>query len=223
METVTKMRLSKETLTILKNFASINSNILIKPGKKIRSLSPSKNIYVEADIQEEFDVEVAIWDLNQFLGVISMFNNPDLEFNEKYVDISNGRSTVRYYYTSPNLLTHATKSPKFGDPIITFDIDEVLLAEILKAASILQVNDIKINAIDGKITILVDDSQNTTSNNFSIVIKEDYSGPDYIGKFNVSEIKFIPGSYTIEITDTIVSRFTHESGKILYYMAIEKV
>ena len=104
MTTVTKMRLSKETLNILKNFATINSNILIKPGNTLKTISPGKNIYAEAKVTEEFDTDVPIWDLNKFLGVVSMFNNPDLEFNDSHVDISNGKSAVRYYYSAPSLL-----------------------------------------------------------------------------------------------------------------------
>jgi hypothetical protein len=76
MTTVTKMRLTKETFSLLKNFAEINSNILIKPGSTIRTMSVGRNIYAEATIQEEFDTEVGIWDPNKFLGIISMFSNP---------------------------------------------------------------------------------------------------------------------------------------------------
>ena len=88
MTTVTKMRLSKETYNILKNFAAINSNILINPGNVLKTMSAGKNIYVEAKVTEDFDVAVPIWDLNKFLGVVSMFANPDLEFHDTYVVIS---------------------------------------------------------------------------------------------------------------------------------------
>jgi len=97
MSTVTKMRLSKETYNILKNFAAINSNILIKPGNILKTVSAGKNIFAEAKVVEDFDVPVPIWDLNKFLGVVSMFNNPDLEFHDTHVVITNGRSSVTYY------------------------------------------------------------------------------------------------------------------------------
>lgn len=222
MQTVTKMRLSKETLSILKNFAAINSNILIKPGNKLKTISHGKNILAEAIIQEDFDTTVPIFDLNQFLGVITMFNNPDLEFTDKYVDISNGRSTVRYFYSSIKLLTVPDKELPSPKPIIDFILDEHNLNEMLKAASILQVNDVEIVGEDGELKIMVSEATNTTSNNFSIVIDENYKGPDYRGKLEVSDIKFLPGSYKVELTSGVISRFTHQTQNLVYYIAIDR-
>lgn len=222
MTTVTKMRLSKETLSILKNFASINSNILIKPGNVLKTISAGKNIYAEATVSEDFDVDVPIWDLNKFLGVISMFNNPDLEFNDSYVVISNGRSSVKYFYSEPTLLTVPNKDVKMPSSLIEFELDEHNLNEILKASSILQVSDVQIIGEDGELSIIVDDSSNSTSNSFSVVIEENYTGPTYEGSFNVSEIKFLPGSYKVELTSTVISKFTHLSQPISYYIAINR-
>jgi hypothetical protein len=222
MKTVTKMRLSKETINILKNFASINSNILIEPGSRLRTRSSGSNIYAVANVQEDFETEIAIWDLNKFLGIISMFNNPDLEFHDKYVDISNGKSTVKYYYAEKSLLTVPTREVKMPETIFTFDLEEQDLNEILKSSSILQVSDLKIVAGDGKIVITVQDSGNDTSDSFELVIEEDYDGPDYEGSLKVTDVKFLPGSYKVEITDTIVSRFTHTNNGLIYYIAINK-
>jgi len=222
MTTVTKMRLSKETLTILKNFSSINSNILINPGSIIKTKSASSNIYAEAKIEEEFDVSVPIWDLNKFLAVVSMFANPDLEFTDKYVDISNGRSYVRYHYSNPKLLSVPTREIKIPDAIIKFDLNEENLNEMLRAASILQVGDIQITAKDGVLSIVVDDSGNSSSNSFSMILDDNYSGPDYSGSFNINHIKFVPGSYKVHLTNTVVAKFEHESGNLFYYIAINK-
>jgi hypothetical protein len=222
MSTVTKMRLSKETYSILKNFAAINSNILIQPGNVLKTVSAGRNIYVEAKVAEDFDVEVPIWDLNKFLGVISMFANPDLEFHDNHVVISNGRSSVTYYYSEPSLLTVPTKELKMPKSSTKFDLDEKDLNEILKAANILQVSDLRLVGGDGQLVISVDDSSQSTSNSFEIAIDENYTGKDFEGTINVAEIKFIPGSYTVELTDTIISKFTHKSLDLSYYIAIKR-
>ena len=216
------MKLSKKTLSILKNFASINSNILIKPGNSLQTCSVGKNIFVEAKIEEEFDTDIPIWDLNKFLGVVSMFQNPELEFNEEYVDISNGNSSVRYYYSDVTLLTIPTRGIKMPDTEISFDLEETTLNEILKASSILQVSDFKIVGKNGVLKIIVDDSANDTSNSFSVLIDENYSGIDYEGTINVSEIKFLPGSYRVELTKTVISKFTHNTLDLSYYISIKK-
>ena len=97
METATKIKLSKETMDILKNYSSINSNIFINSGNRISTISPIKNILSEVEVSETFDVVFGIWDLPKFLGTISIFNDPELEFHEKYVLILNGNSTIKYY------------------------------------------------------------------------------------------------------------------------------
>lgn len=223
MNTVTKMRLSKETFNVLKNFSNINSNILIKPGNRLRTTSSGMNIYAEAKVQEEFDTEVGIWDLNKFLGVVSMFNNPDLEFYDTHVNISNGRSAVTYYYSNPKLLTVPTKEIKMPDVLFSFDLDEKDLNEILKASSILQVSDFSIRATEkDKLELVVKDSSSDSSNQFAITVDENYDGPDYDGTFKVSEMKFMPGSYRVDLTDTLVSRFVHKSQDLLYYIAINR-
>ena len=222
MSTVTKMRLSKETFNILKNFASINSNILIKPGNTLKTVSTGMNIYAEATVVEDFDVDVPIWDLNKFLGVVSMFNNPDLEFNDNYVVISSGRSSVTYYYSEPTLLTVPTKSIKMSVPVVEFDLDEKDLNDILKASSILQVSDLRITAADGKVCITVDDVNQSNSNNFKIEIETDNINKELDVTINVSEIKFIPGSYTVSLTDGIASKFTHKTFDLSYYIAVKR-
>jgi hypothetical protein len=222
MTTVTKMRLSKETYTFLKNFSEINSNILIKPGNVIKTVSPQKNTYAEAKVQEEFETEISIWDLNKFLGIVSMFANPDLEFNENYVDISNGRSSVRYYYSEPELLTVPTKDFKMPPVLVSFDLDENDLNEILKASRILQVSDVQILGEDGVLKIIVNDETNDTSNSFTVIIDENYNGPDYDGMLNVSEIKFVPGSYSVSLTETVITKFSHKTQNLTYYIGTKR-
>ena len=151
-----------------------------------------------------------------------MFANPDLEFNEKYVDISNGRSSVRYFYSDPSLLTVAPKELKIPQEIISFDINENTLNEMLKAANILQVNNLRIVGKNGSLLVEIDDDSNYTSNSFSVILDENYSGPDYSGMIKVSEIKFLPGSYKVYLTKTIISKFVHESGNLMYVVSTKK-
>lgn len=113
MSTVT---FSKNTLAILKNFSSLNSNLLVKEGNVIKTITPSKNGMAVATVDETFDTEFGIWDLNKFLGVISLFNNPSFAFGDKSVKIKNGGSSVvNYYYSEPRLLTVPTKDVVMPD------------------------------------------------------------------------------------------------------------
>ena len=98
MKTTTKLTLSKPTIQILKNFSAINSNLLIRPGNKLVTMSSYKNIVAEAMVEETFEQEFGIWDLSQFLGIITLFEQPELEFHDKYMEISNeAGSSVKYF------------------------------------------------------------------------------------------------------------------------------
>ena len=99
MTTQTAITLSQRTLDILKNFSTINSNILVKPGNDITTISPIKNVMSEATVEEDFETEFGIWDLSKFLGTISLFKKPEFEFHEKYVNIrdESNNSEVTYY------------------------------------------------------------------------------------------------------------------------------
>jgi hypothetical protein len=153
MTTATKTVLSEKTLAILKNFAGINSNILIKPGNTLTTVSHMKNILAEAEIEETFDREIAIWDLNQFLGTISLFDKPSFEFEENHVMISGSNgSSVRYFYSAPNLITAPSKKITMPEVAVDFELRQRDLIELQKAAAVLGLPDL---CVDSRDTLLL--------------------------------------------------------------------
>jgi len=124
--TTSGLKISNETLEILKNFSSINSNILVKPGNTIATISPIKNIMAEAKVSENFDCEFGIWDLNKFLGTISLFDDPEFVFEEKFVTITSNsnKSAVKYYYSEPSLLTTINKKIVMPEIVVSCFISE---------------------------------------------------------------------------------------------------
>ena len=125
MSTTTAMKISKKTLEILKNYASINSNILVQPGNSITTISPVKNVLAEAKVEENFDTQFGIWDLNKFLGVVSLFNDPEFEFEDKCVNIvGSSGSSVKYHYCEPKLLTVPTKKINMPSSVIAFTLTQ---------------------------------------------------------------------------------------------------
>ncbi|HCT54547.1 MAG TPA: hypothetical protein DF712_19045, partial [Balneola sp.] len=125
------VKLSKETLNIFKNYSTINSNILVKPGNTISTVTPAKNLMAEAKVAETFDVEFGVWDLSKFLGTISLFQDPDFEFNDEFVLIRSGTgSCVKYYYAEPSLLTVPTKTVQMPETVVSFNLTESSFSEI---------------------------------------------------------------------------------------------
>lgn len=216
------MKFSRQTFEILKNFSNINSNILVKPGNKLGTITGAKNVMAEAVVSETFDNEFGIWDLSKFLGTISLFQDPDFEFKEKYVLIrSVTGSCVKYYYSEPSLLTVPERRLEMPDTVISFNLPNSVFNEILRAASVLQLPDLAIRSVGGRIVAVVLDKNEPTSNDYSIEIGVNDTNAEFDFHLKIENLKFIPGDYTVNITEKVVSEFVNTSVDVTYWVALE--
>jgi len=220
--TTNKINLSKETLSILKNFASLNSNILVKPGNVLRTITPSKNGMAEAKVSESFDTEFGIWDLNKFLGVISLFNNPNFEFHDKYVIISGGGSQkVKYYYSEPKLLTTPTKNVNMPDSVVSATLSGTDFTQIQKASAVMQLPDLSFVNKNGSIVAAVTDLKDPTSNNYEVEVGDYDGNADFKFNFQIQNIKLLAGDYDINFAKNTVAEFSNVNTDLVYWFAME--
>ena len=220
MTTMTKMKMSTKTLNLLKNYASINSNILVKPGNKIATISPVKNVMSEAIVEEDFDTEFGIWDLNKFLGVVSLFDKPEFAFDEKSVTISGtSGSSVEYYYSEPSLLSVPTKSIDMPEGVVSFKLTQKNFAELQKAASVLQVSDLAVRTDGDMLQLAVLDKNDVTSNCYTIDLGEVAGGKEFCFYFKVENLKMIEGDYNVSISEKNISQFS--GNDVVYWIALE--
>ena len=219
------MKLTKNTMEILKNFASINSNILVKTGNVLTTVSPMKNMMGKAVIEDTFNMEFGIWDLNKFLGTISLFKDPYLTFEENRVVISNESNTSRvvYYYSEPSLLTTVNRDVNMPESVLNFELTESEMTELMKASSVLQLPDLKItNSEEGdEILLVLTDKGDVTSNTYTITTVGDSTVSSYSFYYKVENFKILPGAYSVEISDKAVSKFSSKSDDLTYWIALE--
>jgi hypothetical protein len=220
MNTVT---FSKNTLAILKNFSNLNSNLLVKEGNVIKTITPSKNGMAVATVEETFDTEFGIWDLNKFLGVISLFNNPSFDFGEKSVKIKNGGSSVvNYYYSEPRLLTVPTKDVVMPPVNICTEMTERQFSELQKAASVMQLPDLVFTSDDDNIIAMVCDIADPTSNSYKVTLDtRDIPVPEFTFHFKMENIKILPGDYKINFAKNVVGEFVNKNINLKYWFAME--
>jgi hypothetical protein len=223
---VTKMKtftISKQTLGILKNFSGLNSNILIKPGNVIKTITPSKNGMAEATVSEDFPVEFGIWDLQKFLGVISLFNSPAFTFASKSVTISDGaNSNIVYYYSEPKLLTVPTKNVNMPKTTAKVTLTEKVFADLQRAAAVMQLPDISFQNESQKIYAVICDLADPTSNSYKTLIAEDYEGEEQMTlNFKIDNLRMLPGSYTVKFSTNVVGEFTNDTVPVKYWFAME--
>ena len=215
------MKLSDKTLTLLKNFSSINQSILFKKGSSLKTISVMKNILAEATIEEDLPTDFGIYDLNQFLNGLGLHQNPDLDFeNEGHVVIREGRSRTKYFFADPNVIvTPPDKEITLVSEDVSFELSTSQLDKLLKAAAIYQLPDLAVVGGDGVVKIVVRDKKNDTSNDFSIVVGETDSTFSF--NFKVENIKILPGSYNVVVSQKLLSVFSHQDIDLKYYIALE--
>ena len=216
-----KMKLSDNTLTILKNFAGINNSILVKEGNRLRTISMAKNILAEAEISEEFPRDFAIYDLNQFLNGLSLHQDPDLDFNQdSYLSIKEGKRRVKYFFADPNVITSPPeKDITLPSEDVTFQLDTTSLEKLLKAAAVYQLPDLSAIGEAGVVKLVVRDKKNDTSNDFAVVVGETEN--EFCFNFKVENIKILPGTYEVVVSQKLLSRFTSQDYNLKYYIALE--
>ena len=215
------MKLSDSTLSLLKNFSTINQSILFRQGSKLRTISVMKNILAEATIDEEFPKDFGIYDLNQYLNGLGLYTSPELDFvNDNYVVIKEGRSRSKYFFADPSvIITPPEKSIDLPSEDVTFDLSTDQLDKLLKAAAIYQLPDLAVVGKDGVVKVVVRDKKNDTSNDFAITVGE--TDATFSFNFKVENIKILPGTYSVVVSQKLLSRFTNKNQDLLYYIALE--
>ena len=217
------MKLNQTTQDILKNFSEINTNILIKPGSELNTISTMKNILAKATINENFDKEFGVYDLNEFLSVVSSLDKPELTLQEKHLTISaeGSRSKVKYFYSDPSVIVSPTKEVNMPESDVTFSLSESNLAQLRKMAAILSSPDLAlIGTKDGDVVLKVCDKKNDTSNKFEIVVGENATA-NYTFYFKVENLKMISGDYDVAVSSKSIAHFTNTKLPIEYWIALE--
>ena len=215
------MKLSDSTLSLLKNFSSINQSILFKEGSKLRTISVMKNILAEATINEEFARDFGIYDLNQFLNGLSLHQKPELDFaNDGYVVIREGRSRSKYFFADPSVIvTPPDKEISLPSEDVCFELTTTVLEKLLKAAAVYQLPDISAVGEAGVVKLVVRDKKNDTSNAHEEVVGE--TDATFNFNFKVENIKILPGTYDVVVSQKLLSRFTSKNHDLTYYIALE--
>ena len=217
------MQLSNDTKDVLKNFSTINQNLLVKSGNAINTMSAMKNIVARATIPDTFNNEFAIYDLNEFLSALSLFKSPTLDFGEQSVKLKEegGGSSVNYFFSDPSVVTSPKTEIQMPSVDVEFTFTQDTFNQILKASAVLGVPDVVLTGTTGgDINLTVTDRKNETSNDFSIKVGEN-SSSDFTYFFKVENLKLLSGDYKVQVSEKGISHFANVTKPIEYFIALE--
>lgn len=218
------MNLSNETLNVLKNFASIQPNIVFRSGNEIKTIAEAKNIVAKATISETIPQDFGIYDLNDFLSSMSLFSSPSFAFaaDGKSATLSEGKSSLTYFFSDESSLTFPQKDVAMPPIDVSFVLTADTLAALRKATSLLSVSNISVESQGAGIVVRVKDPKNSTSNSYGTEVDGQPNGHTFKFHFDVSNFKILPGDYDVNISGKLISHFKHKTLPIEYWIALEK-
>ena len=213
------MKISKETNNLLKNYAAINSNLLLKAGNKLSTISTNKTVASSVTVPETFPVEFGIYDLNAFLGALSLFEDPELEFSDKFVTIKEKGNTIKYFAAESSILVAPQKDIVFPSADISFSLSGSMLDTIHRTAGVLKASDLSIIGADGQLTLQVGDKKNVTGNSYETVVGS--TDKTFRANIKIENLKMMRSDYTVTISSKRISEFKSDGGDLVYYVAVE--
>lgn len=211
------MKLSKDTIAYLKNFATINGNLLIKPGSTLATISAAKSVYASVNVTETFEHQFGIYDLNEFLGMLSLYDDPDIQFTDKVATIKQGRSSLKFYSADENVLTAPAKVIKLPTPDVSFVLDEAQVNMIIKSIGVLRAPDITISGDGSVLRVAVGDKKNSAASSQETEICD--TDKVFTAHISVTNFKIVPGRYTCGITGSKAVQFVN--GDLQYLVSLE--
>lgn len=214
------MKFSNETISVLKNFSTINPGLVFKPGSVIRTMHPQKTVMASARVSENFEQVARIYDLPRFLATLSLFDDPDVEFTDTKFIISSGRSKVSYTYAAEAMVMSAPdKDIKFPDPEAVVTLTWKELDSVIKAAGVLKLGEIAFTSDGSTIALAAVDSKNPTADAYEIIVAENVSAPEFRMMIKVENLKLMQNDYEVALSSKGLARF--KSPKAEYYIALE--
>ena len=213
------MKISKKTVELLKNFANINPNLMVKQGSKLATITAHKNVMASVTVDESFPNDFGIYDLNELLGAVSLFEDPDFEFTATNVKIKQGKNSIKYNAADASVLVTPSKEIVFPESDIDFTLTASDLAMIQKTSSILRGSDLAISGDGSKITATVLDKKNPALNTYSLELGA--TDKTFNVFLKVENLKMLPGDYSVSVSKKKISRFKAAGGDLVYYVAVE--
>jgi hypothetical protein len=214
------MKLSSETISILRNFSQINPSIYFRAGNKIRTMSLAENIFVEATVNETFESDFAIYNLSEFVSALSLHDNPDLNFtNSSYVSFNDGKRKAKYFFADPDVIKYQEEDIVLPSEDFCFVLETKDLEKLLKASNTYRIFDLVVVGDGKEINLVVRDKNNPSSNEFSVVVGETTDVFNLC--FRMENLKLIPGTYEVTISKELLARFKNTKMDLTYYITLE--
>lgn len=214
------MKISPATIAVLRNFSSINQNLMVKAGSTVTTKTVSKNLFASANVDTVFPQDFGIYNTAQWLGILSLFSDPEIELSERSMTITQGKNKVQYLFASPDVLDFPEKPITMPATNASFVLSEENLKSLLKAGAVLSSTDLNIAGDGANITCTVLDPKNVSANTFSVEVGETHRVFSIFIK--LENLKLISGTYNVSLSEKRIAQFENTSIEYSLFIANER-
>ena len=215
------MKVSNEMCDVLKSFSGINQSIWVDEGNVLRTISPAKTILAKATVEEDFDSPFGIYDLNQFLGCLSLVENAEIDLKDTYMRIHNDRNKIKYGYVEKDIInTPPAKEMKLPSEDVTFVLTNDVMQKVMQSCNVMQFPNVVVEVKDNQLSLVACDIKNPGGNRFEAFVCE-HEG-EYSFTYRSDNLKVMPFDYNVSISDKGISKWSSRPEKVEYFIALER-
>lgn len=215
------MKVSNEMCDVLKSFSGINQSIWVDEGNVLRTISPAKTILAKATVEEDFNSPFGIYDLNQFLGCLSLVDNAEIDLKDTYMRIHNDRNKIKYGYVEKDIITTPpAKEMKLPSEDVSFILTNDVMQKVMQSCNVMQFPNVVVEVKDNQLSLVACDVKNPGGNRFEAFVCE-HEG-EYSFTYRSDNLKVMPFDYNVNISDKGISKWSSRPEKVEYFIALER-
>jgi hypothetical protein len=215
------MKVSNEMCDVLKSFSGINPSIWVDEGNVLRTISPAKTILAKATVEEGFTTPFGIYDLNQFLGCLSLVENAEIDLEDTYMSIHNDRNKIRYGYVEKDIITTPpAKEMKLPSDEVSFVLTNDVMQKVMQSCNVMQFPNVVVEVKDNRLSLVACDVKNPGGNRFEAFVCE-HAG-EYSFTYRSDNLKVMAFDYDVVISEKFISKWVSRPEKVEYFIALER-
>ena len=215
------MKVSNEMCDVLKSFSGINQSIWVDEGNVLRTISPAKTILAKATVEEGFNSPFGIYDLNQFLGCLSLVENAEIDLKDTYMRIHNDRNKIKYGYVEKDIITTPpAKEMELPSEDVSFILTNDVMQKVMQSCNVMQFPNVVVEVKDNQLSLVACDVKNPGGNRFEAFVCE-HEG-EYSFTYRSDNLKVMPFDYNVNISDKGISKWSSRPEKVEYFIALER-
>mgnify|MGYP003114115166 CR=1 FL=1 len=217
--------MKSETIEVVKNFGTINQNLVFKEGNVLRTITDGRNVLARAVLEDSFPKSFGIYDVNEFIGAYNLIDNGNVSFEDKHINIANQNMSINYFYSDPEMLTNPPEADvNMPEVEVKFILTQEILNQLRKASATLGHKSVTIGGhTNGSVTLSIVDKNSATSNTYAVEVEGEILSDDLPAlSINIDNLRLLPGDYQVEVSSKLISKFEHTERDLTYWVALEK-